>query len=238
MKKLKLFFIIAFLSIFLINTSSKANPILIDFMEDENQKTLEIEGFKVIINFDTSKHRESKEAISILTKKLAEINKIVKPKQLGVLKQVPIWIEWEILKTQGMCYHPSKEWLIGNGYNPKKEKTIEISSVKNFINWQKLNQPYMVLHEFAHAYHHQVLGFNNEKVLKVYKNVVNSKKYESVEYNLGGKKRAYALNNANEYFAELTEAYFGKNDFYPYNKAQLKAFDPLGYQLMEEVWNF
>ena len=32
-----------------------------------------------------------------------------------------------------------------------------------------------------------------------------------VAYVHGGKKRAYALNNAQEYFAELTETYFGKN---------------------------
>ena len=48
--------------------------------------------------------------------------------------------------------------------------------------------------------------------------------------------RHYALNNDEEYFAETTEAYFGKNDFFPFERAELKEFDPTGYALMEEVW--
>ena len=49
-------------------------------------------------------------------------------------------------------------------------------------------------------------------------------------------QRAYALTNAKEYFAELTEAYYGFNDFYPFNREQLQAFDPAGYALVEQAW--
>jgi hypothetical protein len=99
----------------------------------------------------------------------------------------------------------------------------------------------MVVHEFAHLYHHQVLprGFNNLRVLEVFNAAVASKKYESVLYFNGSSTvyaRAYALNNQMEYFAELTEAYFGKNDFQPFDYEELKTFDPLGYDLMVEIW--
>lgn len=94
----------------------------------------------------------------------------------------------------------------------------------------------MVLHELAHAYHDRVLGSDNADVLAAYQNALTSKKYESVDYNLGGKKRAYALNNADEYFAELTEAYLVENDYFPFNKSQLKDFDPIGYALMQKAW--
>ena len=46
--------------------------------------------------------------------------------------------------------------------------------------------------------------------------------------------RAYALNGPNEYFAELTEAYFGKNDFYPFNRDDLKHHDPDGFRLVDQ----
>ena len=39
-----------------------------------------------------------------------------------------------------------------------------------------------------------------------------------------------------EYFAELSEAYFWTNDFYPFNKAELEAFDPQGYAAVEGAW--
>ena len=38
-----------------------------------------------------------------------------------------------------------------------------------------------------------------------------------------------------EYFAELTEACFGKNDFYPFNRNELKEHDPGGYVVIEKA---
>ena len=48
---------------------------------------------------------------------------------------------------------------------------------------------------------------------------------------------AYAKNDAREYFCEITEAWFGANDFYPFNREQLKQHDPMGWQLMHLVWD-
>ena len=47
---------------------------------------------------------------------------------------------------------------------------------------------------------------------------------------------AYALSNRNEYFAEATEAFFGVNDFYPYNAFQLYALDPTGYEVVRTTY--
>jgi hypothetical protein len=60
--------------------------------------------------------------------------------------------------------------------------------------------------------------------------------YDSVRYVHGGTKRAYAAENPKEYFAELSEAYFGQNDFYPFTRADLKRHDGVGFRLMEQVW--
>jgi hypothetical protein len=57
-----------------------------------------------------------------------------------------------------------------------------------------------------------------------------------VSHNMGGKQKAYALTNRFEYFAESTEAFFGKNDFFPYNQDDLKGFDFLTYLLIKEKW--
>ncbi len=39
-----------------------------------------------------------------------------------------------------------------------------------------------------------------------------------------------------ESFAECSEAYFGKNDLQLFDREELKAFDPVGYEMVEKVW--
>ncbi|NNM31053.1 MAG: metallopeptidase, partial [Akkermansiaceae bacterium] len=39
-----------------------------------------------------------------------------------------------------------------------------------------------------------------------------------------------------EYFAEGTEAWFYRNDFYPFVRAELKEHDPLLYKELREIW--
>ncbi|MEO6720334.1 MAG: hypothetical protein ABIN67_08205 [Ferruginibacter sp.] len=201
------------------------------------QQSLAIQEFRILVFVDSVSHPELQQALNVLAEKLTQLSKIIPLKQLTLLRHVPICVEYK-LKTDGaMWYHKSKDWVVKNGYPVEIAKCVEICNIENFLNWQKLNQPYMVLHELAHAYHDRVLGSDNPEVLAAYQNALTSKRYESVDYNLGGKKRAYALNNVEEYFAELTEAYLGENDYYPFNKSQLKEFDPVGYNLMQKTWD-
>ena len=60
--------------------------------------------------------------------------------------------------------------------------------------------------------------------------------YESVLRYDGNRARAYALSNDQEYFAELTEAYFGTNDFYPFVRAEVLHHDPEAAKLLKELW--
>ena len=94
----------------------------------------------------------------------------------------------------------------------------------------------MVLHELAHAYHHQVLSYENPEVRACYDQAVASKSYEVVLHHDGRKVRAYALTDDQEYFAESTEAFFSRNDFFPFTRAQLKQHDPEMEQLLARLW--
>jgi len=60
--------------------------------------------------------------------------------------------------------------------------------------------------------------------------------YEKALYIEGHPRRHYGLTNQKEFFAEMTEAYFGMNDFYPFNRGELKTKEPEVYALMEEIW--
>jgi hypothetical protein len=53
----------------------------------------------------------------------------------------------------------------------------------------------------------------------------------------GDLRRAYAMQNAREYFAELSEAYFGANDYEPFDREALRTFDPAGFDAVKRLWS-
>ncbi len=59
---------------------------------------------------------------------------------------------------------------------------------------------------------------------------------DSVLLITGQHVRHYALTVPKEFFAEMSEAYFGMNDFFPFNRAELKINEPEIYDLLRTVW--
>ena len=198
----------------------------------------DIEGWKVYVHNQllTEKKDLGDRTLKLLAHHLHHINRMVPKGALAKLHEVSIWVEINP-KVVCACYHPSRGWLEGHGFNPEKAKSVEIGGPTNFLNWTH-HQFSMVLHELAHAYHDRELpgGYGNAEIKAAYDRMVKSKKYESVLLFSGRKGRHYALNNPMEYFAESSEAYFGTNDFYPFVRAELKAHDPEMFKLLEKLW--
>ncbi len=59
------------------------------------------------------------------------------------------------------------------------------------------------------------------EIAAVWKAAVEEGLYDEVLYCHGIRKPAYAKNNPQEYFAELSEAWFGVNDFFPFVRAEV-----------------
>jgi hypothetical protein len=197
----------------------------------------ELQGFTILVHPDVEKHAdEAKAAFAELESQLKKINEVVGEKPLAALKKVKFWVEWEAKKNGAAEFHVSAGWLKDNGYNPDKVHGVEINNLKNFVDWSKKTQPWMVLHELAHSYHFMVLGENYAPLAAAYKQAMERKLYDSVEFVTGGKRKAYATTNAAEYFAELSEAYFGKNDFFPFTREELEKHDPVGYEMVKKAW--
>jgi hypothetical protein len=205
---------------------------------NEQYESRRLEGWKLLINkrLLAEPHRELRaKTLRVLGDQLFQIARVVPADALAKLRAIPIWVELEEPHHPCMCYHPDAKWLRRHGMNPDKAGAVELANAKNFNSWT-LQQPWMVLHELAHGYHHQVLGFDNAEVQACYDAAVSAKLYESVLNVRGKKSRHYALNNAKEYFAEMTEAYFGTNDFHPFVRAELQRVDPRMFDLLENVW--
>jgi len=197
----------------------------------------QIEGWKVLVNKELlDGHAELAErTLKLLRYQLYQITRVVPSEPLEQLRQVPIWVEYKAPRHPCMCYHPSRGWLQENGFNPEKAASVELANAENFLRWT-VGQPWMVLHELAHGYHHKVIGHGHAELKATYENARAGKTYESVLHISGKSRRAYALNNDQEYFAESSEAFFGTNDFYPFVKSELKQHDPDMYHLLEKLW--
>ena len=139
----------------------------------------------------------------------------------------------------GLFRQEVRQWLADNGYNPDKAKTVEINPAAEFLkHWARQRPVMTLLHELAHAYHDQVLGFEEPRITACFDEAVKSGKYKSVMRDKGYPIRHYALSNHKEYFAEATEAYLWANDYYPFVYGELKKFDPKMFKLLEEIWGY
>jgi hypothetical protein len=196
-----------------------------------------IHGFTVLVSPQVlAQARAAAEVRAELARQFGEVAEALPPPAVSALRKVRTWVEWSKRPDAGAEFHVSRGWLEKNGYNPAKAGGVEISNSLNFVNWSRAEQPCMVLHELAHAYHFLVLGESHPEIAAAYRQAVASRSYESVDYFGGGKRRAYALVDEKEYFAELSEAYFCRNDYYPFTRADLQRHDPVGYQLLQRVW--
>ena len=177
--------------------------------------------------------------LELMSEQLQRIIKVVPAKPLKRIQQVKIWINPQYDGVQPTAeYHPGKDWLEENGRAVEMVKSIEITNVKNF-EFENTRMPYVMLHELAHAYHDQVLGFKDVRIREAFERATESGVYDDVRRFTGRKyiqDKAYAMSNHKEYFAESTEAYFGKNDFFPFDRAELKNADPEMVKLLSEIW--
>jgi hypothetical protein len=98
-----------------------------------------------------------------------------------------------------MAYHPEPRWLEQHRVNPDKAQCIELANARHFLSWP-LEQPWMLLHELAHGYHHRFLdgGFDNAKIKAAYQRAMKKKLYDSVLRINGQDAKAYAAMNPME----------------------------------------
>lgn len=176
-----------------------------------------------------------KRVIERLTEKTNDVKRVLPPAAYAKLKGATFWVHWDAAKP-GMAYHPNKEFLARAGIPMVMWQAVEIQNVQHFLDWTATVQPWAILHELAHKYHHEVLGAERQDVIAAHQAALAKRIYSSVKHASGRDEMAYATADPFEYFAELTEAYFGKNDFFPFTRDQLKSHDPVGFEMIERCW--
>ncbi len=209
------------------------------------RETRNISGWKVHIDrrLLVREAEDTAKALAGLKKMLDEIVRVVPAPAVTELKKVPLYFSPAYEPdSSGAEFHSDAQWLRENGRDPVMARGVEFSGVHDF-EAEMRRMPNFALHELSHAYHEIVLedGYENAEIKAAFKGAKRKGIYKRVERSHGDGspntyERAYGLTNPMEYFAETTEAYFTRNDFFPFTREELKSHDPEMYVLLEKLW--
>jgi hypothetical protein len=173
----------------------------------------------------------------LLGDQLHQLTRRLSTERIADLRTIRIWIDLDHPKLKQAQYHPGAKWLADNGIHPALFRCVHIPNAAQFIDPRHdAQQPCVALHELAHAYHDQFLGFDHAAIRERHAAAVRAGSYDSVLHIDGGRRKHYALTDPKEFFAELTECYLGVNDFYPFVRAELAEHDPESHRLLEAIW--
>jgi hypothetical protein len=151
-------------------------------------------------------------------------------------------------RGSNLCFHPDPAWLVENGCHAEKGKCVELYDILQYCIISKhWGHGGVLIHELSHAYHNKFLpkGYDNPEVQECYEAAMKEGLYDCVRVHgtQGPEARAYACQDAMEYFAELSTAFLGGldekeeyNKWYPFNRKQLKEHDPRAYALLKRLW--
>ena len=166
---------------------------------------------------------------------------------LSFLRTIPIWVSNEpgypLRKNEKgvIPFHRSPQWLRDHKLNPHMAPGVHVINPEAVFFEHKVLEwgPMTFLHELAHAYQNVKLTLGYKEIPAAYESAIREGLYLQVpsRRDKSRKVRAYAATNHEEYFAELTEAYFGHNDWFPHNREELRRYDPRGFKMIEKAWS-
>jgi len=199
-----------------------------------------IEGWTVLVDdrlLASPNEELGTRSLKFLEHKLSDIKAVMAAEPLAKLQAVKIVLDLSHGKLHPMQYHPDAGWLKENGYDTNLVKCVHIPVAADVATPRNIvEQPWVILHELAHAYHDQVLGFEDPRILKAYEEYKKSGHGDAALLFDGSRVRHYGLTDQKEFFSEMTESYFGMDDFFPFNRAELLTSEPAIHELIQGIW--
>ena len=131
-------------------------------------RALWLRGFRVCLaeSLAAEEPTLAERVLTALDEDLSIIGNELPAHAFTFLKRVTIWAE-QAQDFPGGVYHPSARWLANNGYPEAWARGIQLGHAQNYMSWVE-QQPAIVLHELAHAWHHQALGYDNPEIEAAY----------------------------------------------------------------------
>ncbi len=200
-------------------------------------ETRQIEGWTVHVDPSLVRQKAyGDEMCKLLRHKLHLVKRYLPEKSLPKLQRVPIWLEQDDAAVGYVAYHRCEKTLKSAGLNPDKLRAIEIGNTQAFSRWQSL-QPFMIMNLLARAYYDRFLGKEERAEIEAaLDRTVDGGNYKSVLRFDGRHVRHPALSSPTDFFAEMTESYYGVNDHFPFLQFETKRHDPKTCELLAKLW--
>lgn len=177
-----------------------------------------------------------------LLKSLEALQPHFPPNALSYFQTLNIYLMWGPKsplggEASGMRYVRKTETKFYPNYDPAWENAIIIYSAENLLYLNDLWAQKSLAHEFSHAWHIANWPDKESRILAAWENARAKGLYLNVQdINGSTHKRAYALTNTLEYFAELSAMYFMGGNYFPFDRQGLRSYDPQGFKLIETLW--
>jgi len=193
----------------------------------------DIEGWHVYVHRDLLPGGKLCEtgtpALKQLTYGLTKTRQMVAKGPLEKLQAVKIWLEVDSTngkhgRTSAYQYHPDLDWLEEMDFNPQKVKCVEYGNAESLAKRSDLDSVVVTMHELAHAFHNQILTFEDPDVLAAHDRAQDNKKYPDNDWVVRADHK--------EFFAGLTTRYFGTEE----ERKSLVERDPIFAKKLEEYW--
>jgi hypothetical protein len=115
--------------------------------------------------------------------------------------------------------------------------SIVIFNADNYARLSEFWALKALVHEFGHAQHLEHWREDRADIFDNWQSAMARGLYQVVrDEDKGTHNPNYAAQNHLEYFAELTAMYFVGANYFPKDRAGLKAYDPAGFALIETLW--
>tara|TARA_B100000315_G_scaffold159395_1_gene147887 strand:+ start:1310 stop:2326 length:1017 start_codon:yes stop_codon:yes gene_type:complete len=157
---------------------------------------------------------------------------------IGTLRHTPVWIDISFKDPENMAIYMEDVQDPGSLDLPYVNGVrVSVDAIEEELAYEESEG--FAIHELAHAWHCLAYDpcWSGTRIMSAYAAAMSDDLYDSVPYLYGEDERAYAATDDAEYFAELSEAWFDSNDYFPFNRDEVKAHDPSGARAVEAAWS-
>jgi|GEM_PF-1029777 len=140
-------------------------------------------------------------------------------------------------RANGASYYQKNAPEFQKNIDLRWRNCVVIKSAQNYANLSELWSVKVLMHEFAHAFQLQQWPEKQPDICEAWDHAMKQGLYRNVKDDKGKTlDRGYATTNQLEYFAELSCMYFVGCNYRPFNREELKGYDPVGYAMIEKLW--
>jgi hypothetical protein len=140
-------------------------------------------------------------------------------------------------KDNGLDYIQKASPASHNELDARWGDAVIVYCAQNYLDQSDFWALKAVFHELSHAYHLHHWPEAQSDIVLAYTGAMKRGLHHNVPDDSGKRlDSSYAATNALEYFAELSCMYFVGCNYKPFNRDELKKYDPAGFAMIEKLW--